>query len=69
MEDNKHFASLKCKTDITYADLEEHPKSKGGNFKKLTYDVRMVPSGAAVEFSVFVNGKNVGSSNVDIQYN
>src|SRR5690349_16652158 len=28
----KRFAKLKCKTDMSYADLEEHPKARGGNF-------------------------------------
>lgn len=64
----KRFAKLKCKTDMPYADLQEHLKAKGGNFKKLVFAVRMVPSGAVVGFTVFVDGKQVGSSNVNIHY-
>lgn len=64
----KRFAKIKCKTNMSYDDLQQHPKAKGGNFKKLSYNVMMVPSGAAVEFTVLVDGKKVGSSNVNIHY-
>jgi hypothetical protein len=62
----KRFARIECKTNIPYSELESVRNPRGESFKKLWFDVKMVPSGAAVEFAVFAKGKRIGSSNVQI---
>ncbi|KAM0240125.1 hypothetical protein ACHAP5_008045 [Fusarium lateritium] len=64
----KGFTKIECKIDISWSDLEDYQNAKGANFKKLCFDVRMVPSGASVEFAVFANGKRIGGSNINVHY-
>ncbi|CAG7561921.1 unnamed protein product [Fusarium equiseti] len=64
----KRLATIKCKTSFPYSDFKERRNSKGARYIKLPFQVQMVPSGAAVNFTVFVNGQMVGSSHVNISY-
>ncbi|RBR20114.1 uncharacterized protein FIESC28_05393 [Fusarium coffeatum] len=64
----ERFVTIECKTGMSYSDLEEQQNSKGQKYVRPSFYVQMVPSGAAVEFAVYVGDKKVGSSNVNIQY-
>ncbi|KAG5791921.1 hypothetical protein H9Q69_009018 [Fusarium xylarioides] len=62
----KRFATIDCKTNKTLSMLRDYKNPSGETFKALDFEVRMVPSGAAVEFGVFIDGKRVGKSDVYI---
>ncbi|KAF9777765.1 hypothetical protein IL306_004333 [Fusarium sp. DS 682] len=62
----KRFATIDCKSNQAYSTLRDYKNPKGETFKALDFEVRMVPSGAAVEFGVFIDGKRVGKSDVYI---
>lgn len=62
----KRFATIDCKTNKTLSKLRGCKNASGETFKALDFEVRMVPSGAPVEFGVFIDGKRVGKSDVSI---
>ncbi|KAF4338994.1 actin-like ATPase domain protein [Fusarium beomiforme] len=62
----KRFATIDCRSGKPYSALRHCQNSDGESFKALDFEVRMVPSGASVEFGVFIDGKRVGKSDVYI---
>jgi hypothetical protein len=62
----KRFATIDCKTNKTLSMLRDYKNPSGETMKALDFEVRMVPSGASVEFGVFIDGKRVGKSDVHI---
>ncbi|TLS24218.1 hypothetical protein PpBr36_08383 [Pyricularia pennisetigena] len=63
---------LSCKMsftlDVRPADLEPWANSKGKKFKKFSYEIEMIPSGASPQFVFWVNGRKQGSHNAHITY-
>ncbi|KAJ5643003.1 uncharacterized protein N7484_005510 [Penicillium longicatenatum] len=53
-------------SDYDYDDLEDFKGLKGQRGKKFNYTIEMVPSGASTEFSIYFQGKKVGSDYVSI---
>lgn len=51
-----------------YSALEVHTASDGRRFKKLSYTLEMVPSGASTEISVWIEGQRLGSKYISIQF-
>ncbi|KAK8037667.1 hypothetical protein PG991_001013 [Apiospora marii] len=64
----KRVCVIKCKLSTPVSDLPDYFNSNGKWYKKLSYDVDMVPSGASVEFSVWFGGKRLGSSEAQIRF-
>lgn len=62
------LCSITCKLATPLSEIPDFVNSKGQRFKKLWYDVDMLPSGASVEFSVWSGGKKLGSSEVQIRF-
>ncbi|KAK8102078.1 hypothetical protein PG984_015224 [Apiospora sp. TS-2023a] len=62
------LCTISCKSAIPYSDIPDFINTKGHKFKKLWFDVDMLPSGACVEFSVWSGGKKLGSSEVQIRF-
>ncbi|TLD05937.1 uncharacterized protein PgNI_08538 [Pyricularia grisea] len=63
---------LNCKMsftlDVRPSDLEAWSNSKGKKFKKFSYEIEMIPSGASPQFVIWVSGRKQGSHNVHITY-
>ncbi|KAH9212086.1 hypothetical protein DL95DRAFT_464318 [Leptodontidium sp. 2 PMI_412] len=61
-----------CKADfetsVAFSSLEEFTNDQGTKYKKLSFDLEMVPSGASLEFVVYVNGKRQGAQNVAVNF-
>ena len=51
-----------------YSAGEVHTASNGRRFKKLSYTLEMVPSGASTEISVWIEGQRLGSKHISIQF-
>ncbi|KAK8071323.1 hypothetical protein PG997_011526 [Apiospora hydei] len=64
----KRLVSISCKIATPLEEVPELFNRLGQRFRKLDFDLDMVPSGASVEFAVWAGGKKLGSSEVQIQY-
>jgi hypothetical protein len=51
-----------------FALLPDYTNSAGEILKKLEFDLEMIPSGASIEFAVFINGKRQGGSNTSVRF-
>jgi hypothetical protein len=54
--------------DTPFKSLKEYTNSWGEKYRKLSYEVEMVPSGASLDFVVYVNGKRQGAQNVAVSF-
>ncbi|KAI0440363.1 hypothetical protein F4803DRAFT_527786 [Xylaria telfairii] len=64
----KPMCSIGCAIDIPFSEMKDWVNPNGTVFKRLDYDIEMVPSGASLEFNVFIEGKNMGVSNVAVTF-
>ncbi|KAF2967326.1 hypothetical protein GQX73_g6252 [Xylaria multiplex] len=64
----KNEYSIKCDIGIPFSQLTDWVNSEGKKFKRLHYDIEMVPSGATLEFSVYLNERKMGASNVAVKF-
>ncbi|KAI0430723.1 hypothetical protein F5Y09DRAFT_307087 [Xylaria sp. FL1042] len=64
----KRMCSIECNIDIPFSKLKDSPNPKGTKLKRLDYDIEMVPSGASLEFNVYVEGRKMGASNVAVDF-
>ena len=63
------LCKIDCTIDVPFSQLDDGVNQKTGKkIKKLNFDLEMVPSGASVEFVVYVNGKRQGSQNAAISF-
>ncbi|KAI0857724.1 actin-like ATPase domain-containing protein [Xylaria cubensis] len=68
IESVKPFCKASFKIEIPYKYLPDYTNESGRSFKKVDYDVEMVPSGASVEFMVLYKGQKIGSRSIDIKF-
>lgn len=64
----KVLCFVKCDFGITYDMLEDQVGVTGYPWKRLSYEMEMIPSGASNEFSLLYKGKKMGSRNVQIDF-
>ncbi|KAI1425003.1 hypothetical protein F5Y12DRAFT_397991 [Xylaria sp. FL1777] len=64
----KRMCSIECNIDIPFSKLKDSPNPNGKKLKRLDYDIEMVPSGASLEFNVYVEGRKMGVSNVAVDF-
>jgi hypothetical protein len=57
-----------CKVDVPYHSLEDYRAPNGKLLKRANIEIKMVPSGATVEFSVFHRGRMLGSRDVNLEF-
>lgn len=62
------LCSMNCRIDVPYQSLEDHRAPNGKILKKGFFEVRMIPSGATVEFSVFHRGELLESRDVKVEF-
>ncbi|KAI1362877.1 hypothetical protein F5Y08DRAFT_329774 [Xylaria arbuscula] len=67
-EQVKSMCSIESEIDIPFAKLKDWSNPKGKVLKRLDYDIEMVPSGASLEFNVYVEGRKMGASNVAVTF-
>ncbi|KAK8078892.1 hypothetical protein PG994_002699 [Apiospora phragmitis] len=54
--------------DVPFQSLPDWTNAKGERFKKYEYDVEMVPSGAILEFHVYIDGRKQASKNTTFKF-
>ncbi|KAL4944566.1 hypothetical protein BDV06DRAFT_220192 [Aspergillus oleicola] len=64
----KLLCTISCQLDVPTSQLKSFRRSDGTKMKHLYYDVVMVPSGAAAECTVYIDGRKQGSQNVTIKF-
>lgn len=62
------LCEIKCTIDKPYSAFDDFVNNKGERLKKFSYELEMVPSGAAVEFVVYFDGKKQGTQNAKIVF-
>ncbi|GAW18679.1 hypothetical protein ANO14919_081600 [Xylariales sp. No.14919] len=62
------LGTLKCNLDVGYSDLHDFINKRGEWVKVLKYEIEMVPSGASVEFVLYIDGRRQGSESVNISF-
>ncbi|KAL0769494.1 hypothetical protein CaCOL14_008802 [Colletotrichum acutatum] len=62
------FCYIDCKLDVPFSSLPDIMTIDGTMAKKMTYVVEMIPSGASVEFAVYINGRKQGSHNACVRF-
>ncbi|KAL6400259.1 hypothetical protein AUP68_15955 [Ilyonectria robusta] len=63
-----HLSTIECSLDIPFDALADYQNSAGENMKKMEYSVKMVPSGASMEFAVSIDGRNLGRKNANVRF-
>jgi hypothetical protein len=56
------FCQIKVDLKKSFEDLDDYDTPSGMRVKRIDFEIEMIPSGASVEFSVYYNGRKVGSS-------
>lgn len=62
------LCEIKCTIDKPYSAFEDFVNNKGERLKKFSYELEMVPSGAAMEFVVYFDGKKQETQNAKIVF-
>ncbi|KAH8203365.1 hypothetical protein TruAng_002460 [Truncatella angustata] len=63
----RKLGELSCKLDVGFSDLPDYPrKGSGPATKRLKLDIELVPSGASVEFVLYVYGRKQGGEHAKI---
>ncbi|CAI4212717.1 unnamed protein product [Parascedosporium putredinis] len=64
----KHLCTIDCDLDTLISSLPKLKSSSGLEYKRLDFEIEAIPSGASVEFGVFVNGNRLGSQEAQIKF-
>jgi hypothetical protein len=62
------LGKLSCGLDVEYSDLPDFKSKTGVMMKKLEFELELVPSGASVEFVLYVDGRKQGSERAKIRF-
>ncbi|KAL4917369.1 hypothetical protein BDW62DRAFT_183956 [Aspergillus aurantiobrunneus] len=61
--------TIDCTLDVPFESLEDFTSAEtGSRMKKLSFDLEMVPSGATVQFVVYIDGRRQGSQNANVRF-
>lgn len=64
----KKFCGVSFDLDAPVESLKTFTNSNGEAFKRLDYVLEMVPSGATLEFNLYIGGRKQGSENTQVDY-
>lgn len=65
----QRLCGMKCTPDIDMSSLDDFTTADGKKkLKTLSYDLEMVPSGASMEFSFYIDSRKQGSHNIKVEY-
>lgn len=64
----KKLCDIENNLDVAFRSLSDWTNSEGKTFKKLEYDVEMVPSGATLDVSVYIDGRKQRSTDTAIRF-
>jgi hypothetical protein len=64
----KELCDIESSLDVPFHSLPNWTNSEGQRFKKLEYEVEMVPSGATLEVAVYIDGRKQDSKNTAVRF-
>jgi hypothetical protein len=64
----KNLGDINCKLDVPFSALKDFTSVTGEKLKKMKFEVEMVPSGASVEFTVYIDGRRQGRQNANVHF-
>lgn len=64
----KELCTINYEVDIPYGSLEDLIGANGKMLKKFSFEVKMIPSGASNEFSIYYQGEKLGSETAQIEF-
>ncbi|KAI1326451.1 hypothetical protein F5Y16DRAFT_374825 [Xylariaceae sp. FL0255] len=64
----RELGTLRCDLGISFQDIPIYTVHEGKTYRKLTYQIELVPSGASVDFVLYYKGKRKGSETVKVQF-
>ncbi|KAI0543985.1 hypothetical protein F4679DRAFT_566597 [Xylaria curta] len=64
----KRMCSIDCNIDTPFSKLKDWVNPAGEKLKRLDFDIEMVPSGATLEFNIYVGDQKMGASNVAVNF-
>ena len=64
----QRLGKLCCNLDVQYSDLPDFKSKNGVKTKKLSFRIDSVPSGATIEFILYVGGRKQGSESAKILF-
>ncbi|KAL3474035.1 hypothetical protein BJX99DRAFT_232290 [Aspergillus californicus] len=60
---------IDCVMDVPFESLDDFVSAEtGSRMKKMSFDLEMVPSGATVQFVVYIDGRRQGSQNANVRF-
>jgi hypothetical protein len=62
------LCDISCTIDVPFSAFKSTKNSSGERIKKLSFEVEMVPSGAAVEFVVYIDGRRQETQNAQVDF-
>lgn len=62
------LCDIKYSFNTPYDSLEDFIGANGKKLKELRYEIEMIPSGASNEFSIYHQGKKLGSQRAQIDF-
>ncbi|KAF2682390.1 actin-like ATPase domain-containing protein [Lentithecium fluviatile CBS 122367] len=62
------LCDISCMIDVPWNKFKTIKKSNGEKIRKLSFEVEMVPSGASVEFAIYIDGRRQGEQNVNVVF-
>lgn len=62
------LGELKCDLDIQYSELPDFRSMTGVMMKRLAFEIELVPTGASVEFVLYINGRKQGSESAELRF-
>lgn len=64
----QQLGTFRCDLDVAYSDLPDFESKNGVLMKELEFEIEMVPTGASVEFVMYVDGKKQGGEGAKIDF-
>lgn len=64
----KALCNINANFNISFDQLKDRTGKTGKKYKKLGYEIEMIPSGASNEFNVMYKGRKLGSHNARIEF-
>lgn len=59
---------LRFKLDIPFSELPNFKTTNGSIIKRLNYKLEMIPSGASMDFVVYIGERKMDSQNAEVQF-
>lgn len=64
----RELGTLRCNLDVQFWELQDYWSQRAERVKKLEFEIELAPSGASVEFVLYVNGRKQTGENGKVRF-